>query len=99
VADEKNADLILNGHAHNYERYTPQTPTGAVDNTRGIREFIVGTGGRSLRPIATKDLNSEVADWSTFGILKMTLRASSYSWDFVPVAGGSFSDSGSGSCH
>jgi hypothetical protein len=99
VLYEKNADLVLNGHAHNYERYKPQTPTGAVDDARGIRELIVGTGGRSLRPIATQDLNSEIAQWDTYGILKLTLRASSYSWQFVPVAGGTFADSGTTTCH
>jgi hypothetical protein len=73
--------------------------SGAVDTERGIRELIVGTGGRSLRPIAAMDANSEVADWSTFGILKLTLRASSYSWQFLPVAGGTFTDSGTTACH
>jgi Bacterial Ig-like domain/Calcineurin-like phosphoesterase len=99
VLYEKNADLILNGHAHNYERYKPQTPAGDVDAVRGIRQFIVGTGGRSLRPIATQDANSEVAQWSTFGILKLALRASSYSWEFLPAAGPTFTDSGTTACH
>jgi len=94
-----NADVILNGHEHIYERFAPQNPSGGADNARGIREFIVGTGGRSHYTFGTIQPNSEVRNSNSYGVLKLTLSASGYSWQFVPVAGATFTDSGSGSCH
>jgi hypothetical protein len=94
-----NADLVLSGHEHNYERFAPQTPTGAADATRGIREFVVGTGGASHYSGHTAIPNSQVFNGATFGVLKLTLGASSYSWQFVPVTGQTFTDGGTGSCH
>jgi hypothetical protein len=94
-----NADLILSGHDHDYERFAPQTPTGVADATRGIREFVVGTGGRSHYALGTLKVNSQVFDGATYGVLKLTLSASGYSWQFIPVAGATFTDSGTGSCH
>jgi hypothetical protein len=92
-------DAVLAGHDHNYERFAQQTPSGALDTTNGIREFVVGTGGRYLRPIGTIKPNSEVRNATTYGVLKLTLHPTSYDWNFVPVAGQSFTDSGSGQCH
>ena len=92
------AELILNGHRHQYERFALQTPTGTLDPVRGIREFIVGTGGRSLDNPTVTRAHSEVRS-STFGVIKLTLHADSYTWEFVPIAGQSFRDSGSGTCH
>src|SRR5205809_378548 len=94
------ADLVLNGHDHDYERFAPQTPTGARDDANGIREISAGTGGNSLygwpgNPIANSELRSNVS----YGILKVTLWPTSYDWDFIPVAGGTFSDHGSALCH
>ena len=94
-----NADVILSGHDHDYERFAPQTPTGVDDPSRGIREFIVGTGGRSHYLMGTRQANSEIFDATTYGVLKLTLSTGGYAWQFVPVAGGVFTDSGSGSCH
>lgn len=96
---EYNAEVILNGHDHNYERFAPQTPTGVADASRGLREFVVGTGGRALRTLGTTKANSEVFSVTSFGVIKLTLSAGSYSWQFVPIAGQSFTDSGSGTCH
>jgi hypothetical protein len=96
---DNDADLILSAHDHTYERFAPQTPNTTVDNTRGIREFIVGTGGANHTSFVTTAANSEVRNDTTFGVLKVTLRASSYSWQFVPEAGASFTDSGTTSCH
>ena len=96
---EFNADVVLNGHDHDYERFAPQTPTGGADNLRGIREFVVGTGGRALYNLGTLKANSEVYNSNTFGVLKLTLSPGAYSWQFIPVAGQTFTDSGSGSCH
>ena len=93
------ADVVLNGHDHDYERFAPQTPAARSDPKRGIRAFVVGTGGRNLYPFLFVRDNSEVRHSSTFGILSLTLHPTSYSWRFVPIAGKTFSDSGSGSCH
>jgi acid phosphatase type 7 len=94
-----NADVVLSGHEHNYERFAPQTPTGAADAVRGIREFVVGTGGASHYSGYSAIPNSQVFNGATFGVLKLALGATSYTWQFVPVAGQSFSDSGSAPCH
>ena len=92
------ADVVLNGHDHTYERFAPQSPTGQSQPTRGIREFVVGTGGASLYSFPSIQPNSEVRDNTTWGVLKLTLHLSSYDWEFVPIAGQTFTDVGSGSC-
>ena len=94
-----NADLILAGHDHIYERFAPQTPSGTRDTTRGIREFIVGSGGANHTSLATIFANSEVHNVDTYGILKLTLHPTSYDWQFVPEAGKTFTDSGTTFCH
>jgi hypothetical protein len=94
-----NADVVLSGHEHVYERFAPQTATGVADPVRGIREFVVGTGGRSHYGFATPEPNSELRNSDTFGILKLTLHAGSYDWAFVPEAGKTFTDFGSANCH
>ena len=93
------AEIVLSGHDHNYERFAPQTPTGELDEAKGIREFVVGTGGKTLRELGELAANSQVFDSSTFGVLKLTLSKESYEWEFVPAEVGSFTDSGSGTCH
>jgi acid phosphatase type 7 len=91
-------DVVLNGQQHQYERFPPMTPTGTPDDAAGIREFNVGTGGESTEmPIAIAQHSEVVSD--AFGILKLTLDAGSYTWEFVPVVPGQFSDAGSGTCH
>jgi hypothetical protein len=97
---EADAEVVLNGHDHNYERFAPQSPSGAADDARGIRQFVVGTGGRELRPFRTTiEANSEVRNANTFGLLKLTLHPNSYEWKFIPVAGKTFTDSGTSDCH
>ena len=93
------ADVVLSGHEHNYERFAPQTASGKLDRARGIREFVVGTGGKSHYQLGKPIANSEVRNDNTFGILELRLRRSGYSWKFIPIAGGQFTDSGSASCH
>jgi hypothetical protein len=93
-----NADVVLVGHDHDYERFAPQNPSGGLDLTRGLREFVVGTGGKSLRTFPTVRPNSEMRDMTSMGVLELTLGASGYTWRFVPAVG-SFADSGSTSCH
>jgi hypothetical protein len=87
------ADVVINGHDHDYERFARQKPDGTT-STNGIREFVVGTGGRGLRGFARVKHNSLVRNASTFGVLKLTLHATSYDWKFVPQAGKTFTDSG-----
>ena len=93
------ADVVLSGHDHDYERFAPQTATGVADPVRGIREFVVGTGGRHLRVFGAVAANSQVRDSTSFGVLRLTLRSNGYDWAFVPAAGSTFTDSGSASCH
>jgi hypothetical protein len=90
------ADLVLNGHDHDYERFAHQLPDGTVDPT-GIREFVVGTGGKSLRPATTLALNSELTDGTSFGALWLTLRPDGYDWRFTSTAGIDV-DAGSDTC-
>jgi len=92
------ADVVLSGHDHTYERFAPQNPSGQADANRGIREFVVGTGGAGLYPFPDIQPNSQVRNNTTFGVLKLTLHASSYDWQFVPVAGQTFTDSGTANC-
>ena len=96
---DANADVILNGHDHDYERFAPQTPDGFEDRGRGIREFVVGTGGKNHRPFGEAHRNSEVRDATSFGVLKLKLKTNGYNWEFVPEAGKTFTDSGNGFCH
>jgi hypothetical protein len=96
---DANAELILNGHDHDYERFAPQDPNGNADPKRGIREFVVGTGGKNHREFGIHKENSEARNNDTFGVLKLTLKATGYAWKFIPEAGKTFADSGSGSCH
>jgi acid phosphatase type 7 len=93
------ADIIIGGHDHHYERFAPQDPDGNPDPRHGIREFVVGTGGKnSHRSLGPTVANSEVRNADTFGVLKLTLHARSYDWKFVPQAGKSFTDAGSDVC-
>ncbi|PYP21264.1 MAG: hypothetical protein DMD55_20430, partial [Gemmatimonadetes bacterium] len=82
------AEVVVNGHKHSYERLAPQNPSAVLDQTYGMREFVVGTGGTGLdgNTTATPIANSEVRNGVTWGVLKLTLHADSYSWQFVPVA-------------
>jgi hypothetical protein len=94
------AEVVLSGNNHFYARFAPQNPSGAADPTNGIRQFIVGTGGRSLHGLSSSpDPQVQVRQSTTFGILKLTLHPTSYDWKFVPEAGRTFTDSGTQSCH
>jgi hypothetical protein len=93
------AEVVLSGHEHTYERFAPQTPGGAADASQGIREFVVGTGGKSHYPFGVIQPNSQVRNADTNGVIKLTLHPGSYEWRFVPEAGKTFTDSGSDQCH
>jgi acid phosphatase type 7 len=96
---DANADVIIGGHDHDYERFAPQAPDSSADPKRGIREFVVGTGGKNHRPFGPPKPNSEIRNADAFGILKLTLKPGGYDWQFIPEAGKGFTDSGSGACH
>jgi acid phosphatase type 7 len=93
------ADVILNGHDHDYERFAPLDPDGLPDDAHGIREFVVGTGGKNQTAFGTPRTGSEARSSGTFGVLQLSLQPGGYDWAFLPAAPGTFSDSGSGTCH
>jgi hypothetical protein len=93
------AELVLNGHDHDYERFAPQTPTGTSNPSRGIVEIVAGTGGRSRYPFFRIRANSVVRDNTTYGVLRLVLSEAAWSSEFIAVPGGTFSDSSSGTCH
>lgn len=95
---EFDVDLVINGHDHTYERFAPQDPDGRPDPQRGIRQFIVGTGGAPLYEFPRLRPNSETRA-AAWGVAVFTLTGGGYQWEFVPVEGATFSDSGSASCH
>ena len=92
------ADLVISGHDHDYERFAPQLSDGSADPA-GIREFVVGTGGKGTRPFGTVRDNSQVRKSGVLGVLKLELRSSSYTWRFVPVSGSTWTDTGEAACH
>ena len=91
-------DVVLAAHDHVYERFAPLNALGGRD-PRGVREFVVGSGGHSHHPFFDVQPGSQARNNTTFGILRLALRPASYSWRFTPVAGASFTDAGSGDCH
>src|SRR5215208_4618500 len=93
------AELVLNGHDHDYERFAPLNPSGQPEPTQGIREFVVGTGGAELRAFPTIKPTSEAQVAGKNGVLKMTLHPDSYNWQFVTAPGGIEADGGNASCH
>jgi hypothetical protein len=94
------ADVVLAGHNHFYARFAPQNPSGGADPARGIRQFIVGTGGKSLHGLSgNPDPQVEVRSDGAYGVLELTLHQGSYDWRFVPEAGESFTDAGTAACH
>ena len=95
---EFGVDVVVNGHDHVYERFAPIDPDERLDTARGIRQFTVGTGGAKLYGFPRVERNSEVRG-SAWGVIRFGLRESGYSWEFIPVAGESFHDSGTDVCH
>ncbi|MGN6780385.1 MAG: fibronectin type III domain-containing protein [Marmoricola sp.] len=91
-------DIVLNGHAHDYERFGPQT-SGGVGDPKGPVEFVVGTGGDDFQSMGPAIANSAVRSVAAFGALKLTLHSNSYDYQFMSASGYTLSDSGSGTCH
>jgi acid phosphatase type 7 len=92
------ADVVVNGHEHDYERFAPQDPAGSLDRERGLRQFIVGTGGVELRDFETPIANSELRLAVGHGVIEFTLGDGGYEWQWLPVTG-EVADRGQASCH
>jgi len=100
ILHEEGVDLLLTGHEHSYERFAPMDAAGNQDDANGVRLIVVGTGGGNLRTFENPPLPTTVVrNDDTWGVLKLTLSASEYAWNFLPVEGSTFTDSGSGTCH
>ncbi len=99
VLADAGADVVLASHDHNYERFAPQDGEGKLDRARGIRQFVVGTGGAQLTPILFLQPNSEKSNNSTHGVLKMVLKDTGYEWEFLPAIADGFTDRGHAPCH
>jgi hypothetical protein len=92
-------DVLVSGHDHIYERFAPQDPDGRADPARGVRQFVVGTGGAPFYTIRdTLAPNSQVRQNTVHGVLRLVFHPDGYDWEFVGVGGG-FSDKGHGGCH
>lgn len=98
LLDDESAELVLAAHDHHYERFAPLAADG-TPKADGIRQFVVGTGGRSLFPTLLPHKGSEVRRSATFGILVLTLSPDGYRWRFAPVPGDNYTDAGTGGCH
>lgn len=96
--EEYNADLVLQGHVHTYERFAPMTSTGTIDEARGVRSFVVGTGGKNVYGFGSTHPGSEAKYGRAFGVLRLVLREGGFDWEFVAQPGTTFADSGSASC-
>jgi hypothetical protein len=96
---DHNAEVVVAGHNHHYERFAPQDPNGNLDTARGIRHFVAGMGGNSHYGFGIIRANSQARNSDTYGVLKFTLHAGGYDWQFVPEAGKTYSDSGTTACH
>jgi hypothetical protein len=92
-------DVVLQGRNHNYERFARQTPQRVADPAKGIRAFVVGTGGIGFYSFRDKAANSEARSDSSYGVLRMTLRDGSYDWQFQNTGGTAFTDAGTDTCH
>jgi hypothetical protein len=92
------ADLVLSGHSHDYERFAPLGPTGAINRADGIRQFVVGTGGANFTGLAQRLRGSEIFQNNSYGVLRLVLHPTSYDWSFIPAPPGRFRDLGSQAC-
>jgi hypothetical protein len=97
------ADVLLTGNSHLYARYAQQNPSSQLDTAKGLRAFIVGTGGKSHSTLKSPRLpNFQAGNDTTFGVLQLTLHPTSYDWKYVqayPVTSQPFTDTGSTTCH
>ena len=96
---EAGAEVVLSAHAHAYERYAPLDAAGELDTARGMRQIVAGTGGNALHPIHEPREHAEVTNDETHGVVRLALHEGWYEWEFVPVAGETFTDAGTGACY
>jgi hypothetical protein len=99
VLYEYGAEIVVNGHNHIFEVFSPQSPDLKPDPERGITQFIVGTGGASHYPYTDIKPNSILRDNTTFGIIKFQLHENHYEWEFITAEEDGFTASGEGFCH
>lgn len=92
------ADVVLNGHSHQYERFAAQNSQGVADAGRGIVQFVVGTGGKNLKGFWRGKANSVLQNSKSYGVLKLELGDKGYAWEFISERG-QVLDSGTGQCH
>ena len=95
---ESGVEVVVNGHDHDYERFAPQDPKGQFDPERGIRQFVVGTGGAGVYRFKETAKNSEVRQWQSYGVIKFSLYPGRYDWEFITAKGQPFEDKGSAQC-
>jgi hypothetical protein len=93
------ADVVLSGHDHLYERFAPQTANAQADPDKGLRQFVIGTGGKSLYPFKQLRANSEMRAEGVYGVLKLGLKPNSYTWQFFAANAPEFQDQGEAPCH
>ena len=93
------ADVVLSGHDHDYERFAPMLADGTIDTGRGMRQFVVGTGGKNSYVFNAPRAGSEVRATGLAGVIELTLHASGYDWRFLPASGSTFTDQGTQACH
>lgn len=97
---DANAEIVLNGHSHSYERFVPQDPTGKADSARGITQFVVGTGGYGWQPLRDAVPNLAKRQNESYGVLKLELEQNSAKYSFAAIPGApAFTDTGTVACH
>ncbi len=99
ILSRAGAEIVLSGHDHNYERFAPLDLNGEPDPKNGLREFVVGTGGKSLSQFNVVRDYSEARNARTFGVLRLNLTPGSYEWAFIAASSFGYADSGRGQCH
>jgi hypothetical protein len=96
---EGHADLVLNGHDHDYERFAPMNAEGDADTAQGTTEIVAGTGGASYYTFHLPESTSLARITGKSGVLRLRLEPTSFSWDFLAVPGGQSLDAGTSPCH
>jgi hypothetical protein len=99
ILHDGGVDVVLSGHDHDYERLAPMDAEGSPDTDAGVRQFVVGTGGRGIDVFAEILPTSEARNDTSYGVLQLELDADAYGWEFVAIDEDGFTDAGEGTCH